>query len=320
VKKVLVIEDEHELRESIAEILTYEEFEPYTASNGLQGIKIAKEKLPDVVLCDILMPEMNGFDVLKELNKKNGISNMPFIFITALSGRNNYRQGMELGADDYLTKPFTRKELLQAISSRLKKHEEQQIFYRRKIEAFKKNVDEELKEIEVRLEEKNRSLTEVTTQKEQLGKKLDEVKTELMKETLSAIETGNTLSIIQQQMKAELRNPSLPPHLKKVLTEMHNKLNRKHFIVNNWTNFQLKFNQVYPEFIKKLTSKYPRLTQYEVVFISAHVMGLSTHQLADLFTISNDSVRKSRYRLKKKLGLNKADDFLNFIYSIHHLP
>ncbi len=86
---------------------------------------------------------------------------------------------------------------------------------------------------------------------------------------------------------------------------------------NNWTLFQLKFNQKYPDFISNLNNHVAGLTQYEMVFISAHLMGFHTNQLAELFNITEDSVRKSRYRLKKKLGLKKEDDFLQFIHQLN---
>lgn len=318
-KKVLVIDDGHEMREYIAEILSYKNFECYTASNGRLGLEIAEKKSPDVVLCDILMPVMDGFDVLKELHSRQTVNTMVFIYITALTDRKNYRQGMELGADDYLTKPFTREELLQAIASRLNKHQRHMHYYQ-KITSYKKNAETELGAIQKELDEKKHSLKAVRAQMKLMNENLNETKAELMREMLNAAKTGNMLSSIQQKIKNEMKTTTLPPKPKQLLTELYNKINQQHIVVNNWTNFQIKFNQVYPGFVKKLVSKYSRLTHYEIVFISAHLMGLSTGQIADLLNISVDSVRKSRYRVKKKLGLKKGDDFLHYIYSINFQP
>ncbi len=120
-KKILVIEDERDVREIILDILEAEEFSVRGAENGKEGIKFAKEYLPDLVICDVMMPEINGYDVLKNLRKNKATSTTPFIFLTAKATKADLRQGMNLGADDYLTKPFTRQELLNSITSRIQK-------------------------------------------------------------------------------------------------------------------------------------------------------------------------------------------------------
>lgn len=316
-KKVLVIEDQEEFRIGISDMLHYENFEVYTAANGIEGLELAQEKYPDVILCDIMMPDMDGYEVLKRLNQKSLSFPIPFIFLTALSERENYRQGMELGADDYLTKPFTRKELLEAISSRIRKYSELENYIGQKITEIERQVEEKLQILQKEVEGKNSSISLFSTKNEQLGKQLKEKEIELIKETFRAIETNNTLQDLKNIIQKELQNPDLPEESKRILTELKNKTKKKTVLWNNWTIFQLKFNQAYPNFISNLTKQFSGLTQYEMVFISAHLMGLSTNQLADLLNISDDSVRKSRYRLKKKLGLKKKDDFLNYIHELN---
>jgi len=120
-KKILVIEDEEFVRENIVELLDAEGFEVFDADNGYRGLDVARMKLPDLILCDVMMPELDGFGVLKMLRKDGVLSAIPFIFLTAKAAKSDFRQGMELGADDYLTKPFTRTELLGAIATRLQK-------------------------------------------------------------------------------------------------------------------------------------------------------------------------------------------------------
>lgn len=119
--KVLVIEDEAPLREEIVDTLSFEGYEVFSAGNGLAGLALAQEKVPDLVICDISMPELDGYGVLVELRQSPELSHMPFMFLTARADRSFMRHGMELGADDYLTKPFTRGEFLAAISARLKR-------------------------------------------------------------------------------------------------------------------------------------------------------------------------------------------------------
>ncbi len=120
-KKILVIEDEQSVREIILDILEAEGFDAIGAENGRVGVQTAIENLPDLIICDIMMPELDGRDVLLELRQQPATSTIPFVFLTAKADRNDLRQGMELGADDYLTKPFTRSEILQTIQTRLEK-------------------------------------------------------------------------------------------------------------------------------------------------------------------------------------------------------
>lgn len=119
--KILVIEDEESVRANILEILESEDFDSIGAKNGAIGIQEAKNQLPDLILCDIMMPDMDGYTVLSELQEDPLTAIIPFIFLTAKAERDDLRLAMELGADDYITKPCTVTELLSAISSRLKK-------------------------------------------------------------------------------------------------------------------------------------------------------------------------------------------------------
>jgi len=120
-KTILVIEDEEFVRENILELLDAEGFEAFGAENGKIGFELAKVKVPDLILCDVMMPGLDGYGVLTALRQDSVLASIPFIFLTAKASKSDLRQGMELGADDYLTKPFTRAELLGAIGTRLKK-------------------------------------------------------------------------------------------------------------------------------------------------------------------------------------------------------
>jgi EAL domain-containing protein (putative c-di-GMP-specific phosphodiesterase class I)/FixJ family two-component response regulator len=122
-KKILVIEDEEIIRENILKLLKAEGFDVTGAENGAQGLNAAVSNLPDVIICDVMMPELDGYGVLMALRSNPVTATMPFVFLTGKAERSEMRQGMELGADDYLTKPFTKAELVGAISSRLKKQE-----------------------------------------------------------------------------------------------------------------------------------------------------------------------------------------------------
>ncbi|GAC1492935.1 MAG: hypothetical protein NVS2B14_05850 [Chamaesiphon sp.] len=128
--KILVIEDEQTVRENILELLDAEGFDTIGAENGRLGVQMALECLPDLIICDVMMPELDGYEVLTTLRNYNVTATIPFIFLTAKAAKADLRQGMNLGADDYLTKPFTRLELLGAIDSRLKKQVTRQELYK----------------------------------------------------------------------------------------------------------------------------------------------------------------------------------------------
>lgn len=120
-KKILLIEDNFEVRENTAEILELADFEVVTAQNGKEGVELASSEFPDLIICDIMMPELDGYGVLHILSKKETTRNIPFIFMTAKAEKSDIRKGMNLGADDYITKPFDDTELLDAVEARLKK-------------------------------------------------------------------------------------------------------------------------------------------------------------------------------------------------------
>lgn len=124
-KKILVVEDAQSLRKDVLEMLGFEGYQGIGAENGLVGIQQAREHLPDLIICDIMMPEMDGYGVLEELRKDPRTQSIPFIFLTARTERVDMRLGMELGADDFLTKPFHAAELLKTVDARLKRVEKQ---------------------------------------------------------------------------------------------------------------------------------------------------------------------------------------------------
>lgn len=122
-KKILLIEDNEEIRENTSEILNLSGYEVKTAANGKEGVELAKQHKPDLIICDIMMPVLDGYGVLHLLSKNDETASIPFIFLTAKAERSDLRKGMEMGADDYITKPFDESELLNAVESRLKKTE-----------------------------------------------------------------------------------------------------------------------------------------------------------------------------------------------------
>ena len=122
-KRIVLIEDNQDVLETTKEILELADYEVMTSNNGRDGVKLVKSKLPDLIICDIMMPELDGYGVLRILSKEPKTAGIPFIFLSAKTEKSEVRKGMNLGADDYITKPFKESELIEAVETRLRKFE-----------------------------------------------------------------------------------------------------------------------------------------------------------------------------------------------------
>ncbi len=142
-RTILVIDDHRDIRENIAEILSLDGYKSLQAEDGRRGVEQAILHKPDLIVCDIMMPELDGYGVLHLLKKNPETQDIPFVFLTAKAERSDFRKGMDMGADDYITKPFDDFELLSAIDTRLKK----QAILRSKFEANNKGVNELMKQL-----------------------------------------------------------------------------------------------------------------------------------------------------------------------------
>lgn len=138
--KILIIEDEEPIRENILELLEAEKFIALGAPNGKAGIKLALEQIPDLILCDVMMPEIDGYGVLKALRSEPITATIPVIFLTAKADKTDVRFGMELGADDYITKPCTPQELLKAIAIRLERQKTISSRSQQKLDEMRNNI------------------------------------------------------------------------------------------------------------------------------------------------------------------------------------
>ena len=124
-KKILVIEDEPEMRRNITTLLKFYDYQPIAADNGWAGVEAARREMPDLILCDVMMPKMDGYGVLQTMKSDPALARIPFIFLTAKGEKDDLRGGMNLGADDYLTKPVANADLVQAVEARLRRSKEQ---------------------------------------------------------------------------------------------------------------------------------------------------------------------------------------------------
>src|SRR5688572_17174772 len=139
-KKVLVIDDTEEIRIIIAESLNLYGFLTLSAEDGASGIEMARKHTPDLIICDINMPNMDGYATLTALREEETTATIPFVFLSGASDKINMRRGMELGADDYLTKPFTHKELMAAVNARLEKQADLQRQSEKKLDELRGNI------------------------------------------------------------------------------------------------------------------------------------------------------------------------------------
>lgn len=139
--KILIIEDEKNIRETIREILELNDYKIATAENGLIGVAKALQFKPDLIICDVMMPEMDGFETLKNVRSINEISHTPFVFLTAKTEKRDFREGMNSGADDFLNKPFNTKELLKVIELRITKSSQARAQYNEEINNLKGKVE-----------------------------------------------------------------------------------------------------------------------------------------------------------------------------------
>lgn len=143
-KKILLIEDNPNVLQNTARMLKAEGYGVITANNGRNGLEIAQQKIPCLIICDIMMPEIDGYGVISALRNNPATTAIPFIFLSAKSDKTDFRQGMELGSDDYLTKPFTRDELLGAINAQFKKQEIINTYYQQELDNLRGNISQSL--------------------------------------------------------------------------------------------------------------------------------------------------------------------------------
>ena len=224
-KTILVIEDEKPVLTNIVEILESGGFQAIGAENGADGIQLAKESNPDLILCDIMMPVMDGHGVLSELRSEPATATIPFIFLTAKADKTDLREGMNLGADDYLTKPFRRKELLMAVNARLEKQAAMLERY-----AQERNLAETLRGKMQDLEQLNQTRDELLMKLiEDLSNPLSKINLaiKMLKNTPPGASRDRYLEILQEEFNREISLLNQVSDLQGLLTLENVKLLRQ---------------------------------------------------------------------------------------------
>jgi CheY-like chemotaxis protein len=230
-KKILVIEDEPPVRANILELLEAEDFDGVGAANGFIGALWAQEHLPDLIICDVMMPEVNGYEVLSALRENPMTNSIPFIFLTAMSDKADIRQGMNLGADDYLTKPFTRAELLEAISSRLNKQESVMQQYNNEQQRTKA-LKQKVQELQQNLDVKDSMLKQFQQQSSTAVSKLN-MAINMLKNMQSGTQRDRCLAILQKTCAEEIALTNQIPNLKSLMPTENFELLQQFNIVND---------------------------------------------------------------------------------------
>lgn len=181
---ILVIEDEEMLLENLSFHLSLEDYDVLSANNGQIGVNLAYENKPDLIICDINMPIMDGYEVLKFIRNNPETMSIPFIFLTARGDKSDYRLGMELGADDFISKPYTDVEILNAVRTRLKKHGQIQQAHKSELDQLRKNIASTLPH------ELKTPLSVILAYSEMLGKSFKEMEESEISEMIEAINSS----------------------------------------------------------------------------------------------------------------------------------
>lgn len=313
-RRILIIEDEETLRTEISEVLKFEGFQIIQAGDGEAGLQLARAEKPDLILCDIMMPHMKGTEVLLNLLESESTSQIPFIFITALGERTDVRSGMELGADDYLVKPFSVKELINSINTRFEKFEIRQKVLQSTVNGIKSDLSRKVNQLKEKLIEKNNDIDLLKLEKQLLKDEQTEIQS--IEESLHFIDSRNRIQNLEKLVNKELKNKQLQKNTEQFYVNLRNEINKHSALVDNWSVFQLRFNQLHPVFADNLLSKFPELKQSEIALASAITMNLGTLQIAALLNITAASVRKSKYRLKRKMDLPKTESLTKFLHTL----
>lgn len=233
-KKILVIEDEAPVRANILELLEAEDFDPISAENGFIGAIWAQENLPDLIICDVMMPEVNGYEVLSVLRQDSRTATIPFIFLTAMADKVDIRHGMELGADDYLTKPFTRDELLGAIASRFAKHEAVMQQYNTEYQRAEA-LEQKVQELQQYVDTKDEMLKQFQQKLQQALPKLNTA-IHLLRNMQPGVQRDRCLKMLQAACNDEITMLNEMPNLQNFLTPENMTLLRQFNIVSDSTN------------------------------------------------------------------------------------
>ncbi len=310
IKNILIIEDEDELRTELIEILYFEGYKTMGASDGRQGIFLARKFLPDLIICDILMPNVNGLDVLKSINEFPETEDTPFIFISALSTNENIRNGMLGGADDYLVKPFKIKDLLNSIKIREKKANRLEERINKTIDNLLNNARSQLNDFDTTSLQKVKKVPRHPKTKTSKDNKADY---DIDSGVLNLIEINNTMRSLKQIIEKSLKYDDLSLKEKETFLLLKDKIDEPKLKSDNRNIFMMKFKNFKPGFIESLGGKHPDLSRDDLLLCCSIYLKLSGKEISKIFGVETASIYKNRYRIKKKLGVKKGIKLFSYL-------
>jgi hypothetical protein len=206
-------------------------------------------------------------------------------------------------ANEYLTKPFSAQELKSCVKSQLEKSKSLEKRVMEKIERIEDFIQERIAELETVIKRQAFEIGRISVEKIELEKNLNKKDEELSKESLLTIDTTNTLQNIEKHINEEVNRQDISINERNTLLKLKSHINSRNLFVSSWTVFQMKFNKNHPGFLCKIVTLYPHLSQMELTLICALAENFGTDQLAKMFSILPESVRKNKYRLKNRMGL-----------------
>jgi len=293
--RILIVDDNYDTLSYLAALLTENQFKIFSASSGKQAIAIASAKNPDLVLLDVSMPDMSGFEVCKQIKSDPKTKDIPVIFITGKTATEDIVNGFQDGAVDYITKPYSKDELLARVSAHLKivKLQEQ---------LLKDWELLHLKEMEFLQREKKLIEAEL----EQARKEVISFSLKISKASSQIIDT--TEKIISEIKTAE------PDAVDRIASIIHNFINSRE--KENWQEIETRFLKVHHDFFGKLLKSYPKLSKNELKLCAFLRLNISTKEIAAITLQSEDAIKKARYRLRQKLNALSDENLCGLILQI----
>ena len=261
---------------------------------------------------NIIMPKMDGIGVLALLDQNEKVNLIPFIIIKSLAHKFHIKIRTDSEADDHITKPITIENLTRITNAQIEKYYTPYIGVI--IKNIKNNINAKLITLKQTISIQHAQINEISETNNKLSEQIKSKESKLFEEEIKTIELSNTILLLRNQIKKEIIRKDLPEDQKTVFQQFIYKIERICSKKNNWRSFQIRFCQVYPNLLSKFIQHYPKLTQLELTMISAILFNLNSIQVSEILNISPQSVRKSRYRLKKKLKVCDNESLLKFIH------
>ncbi len=299
-KNILIIEDNEDIRENVAEILTLSDYKVLTAANGKEGIEAAQKYKPDLIICDIMMPGVDGYGVLHVLHKTPETQNIPFIFLTSKSERSDFRAAMELGADDYITKPFAGNELLNAIESRF-----------RKMDVMKKSLTPDLAGLN--------ELRQTLDSKKTLEQLTEESNTNVYKKKQLLYKEGSNPHYLYYIVKGKVKTYKTHDDGKDLVMDLYNTGDFFGYITllqggaykeNAETIEETEVATIPRKDFEDLINSNPAIARKFISLLAKNVADKEQHLLGIAYNTLRKKVAEALVSLQKKYHVNKKEPFL----------